>query len=81
VGRRIDKPPTAVSGPTDSQVDRWLGQFLMASEPGSEAALISAAIRAADGLEAKWAVIDRMGLRDAAERFLAVRVARMSEKP
>ena len=52
----------------------------MASEPGSEAALISAAIRAADGLEARWAVVDRMGLRDAAERFLAMRVARRSEK-
>jgi hypothetical protein len=33
----------------------------MNSEPGSEAALISAAIRGADGLEARWAVIDRMG--------------------
>jgi hypothetical protein len=74
-------PPTSASGPTDEQVDRWLRRFLMNSEPGSEAALISAALRAAEGLEAKWAVIDRMGLRDAAERYLAVRVARTSEKP
>ena len=80
MGRRIDKPPTTDSGPTDEQLERWLGRFLMNSEPGSDAALISAAIRAADGLEAKWAVIDRMGLRDAAERYLAVRVTRGLEK-
>ena len=81
MGRRIDKPPTTAPEPTDAQVERWLGWFLMNSEPGSEAALTSAAIRAADGLEAKWAVVDRMGLRDAALRFLAARVAGRSEKP
>ena len=57
MARRIAQP-TTTSGPSEEQLDRWLGRFLLAND-GDFAATVSAELRLAKGLTEKWRVIDR----------------------
>ena len=69
MGRRT---PTALipdPGPSEDQFDRWLGHFLLAND-GGPAATVSAELKDTKGLTAKWAVIDKLGLREGAVRHM-----------
>ena len=68
MARRIVRPATS-TGPTEEHLERWLGRFLLAND-GDLAATISAELRSAKGLTAKWRVIDRWGLREQAQSHM-----------
>ena len=83
MGRRVASVEAAAEGPSAEWRYRWLGRFLMASEPGSQAALISERIRdekrrldasdksLADRLGELEARLASEGLLEPADRWLA----------
>lgn len=72
MGRRLPQEPAGRMGEAEAREMEayWLGLFLWASEAGTRAAAISAEVRDARGLKARWAVIERHGLVESAERHL-----------
>lgn len=72
MARRIVQP-TTTSGPSEEQLDRWLEKFLLAND-SDFAATVSAELRSAKGLTAKWRVIDRWGLREPAQAHMDYRL-------
>jgi hypothetical protein len=80
MGRPIIDNTPEPEPPIDREREfRDLGRFLVAHEPGGPAAEYAEQIRAAQTLAGRWAVIDELGLREAAERHLAM-VQRIRER-
>jgi hypothetical protein len=71
MARRIEPPDLPSAAEAQGQEERWLDRFLLAHDPNTPAGRVSAAVRAANGLPAKWAVVEAHGLTDSAVRHLA----------